>query len=85
MQQLVADVAKKPFAEVARRLVLDPAGMRHSTYEQPLPARLSAQAATAIAEGFRVQLGHTLGTYEDGDGAPVGNYVVQHVLCIPEE
>ena len=28
MQQLVADVAKRPFAEVAKRLVLDPAGMK---------------------------------------------------------
>lgn len=51
MQQLVADVAKQPFAEVAKRLVLDPAGMRHSTYEQPLPARLAAQAATAHRAG----------------------------------
>ena len=51
MQQLVADVAKKPFPEVARRLVLDPAGMKHSTYEQPLPARLAAQAATAHRAG----------------------------------
>ncbi|HEY9283527.1 MAG TPA: serine hydrolase [Pyrinomonadaceae bacterium] len=51
MQQLIADVAKKPFAEVAKQLVLDPAGMRHSTYEQPLPARLAAQAATAHRAG----------------------------------
>jgi CubicO group peptidase (beta-lactamase class C family) len=51
MQQLVADVARKPFAEVARQLVLDPAGMRHSTYEQPLPQRLAAQAATAHRAG----------------------------------
>jgi len=51
MQQLVADVAKKPFAEVAKQLVLDPAGMKHSTYEQPLPVRLAAQAATAHRAG----------------------------------
>ena len=51
MQQLVADVAKKPFPEVAKQLVLDPAGMKHSTYEQPLPARLAAQAATAHRAG----------------------------------
>jgi CubicO group peptidase (beta-lactamase class C family) len=51
MQQLVADVSKKPFAEVAKQLVLDPAGMKHSTYEQPLPARLAAQAATAHRAG----------------------------------
>jgi CubicO group peptidase (beta-lactamase class C family) len=51
MQQLVADVAKKPFPEVAKQLVLDPVGMKHSTYEQPLPARLAAQAATAHRAG----------------------------------
>ncbi|HLL77257.1 MAG TPA: serine hydrolase [Pyrinomonadaceae bacterium] len=51
MQQLVEDVAKKPFAEAARQLVLGPAGMKHSTYEQPLPPRLAAQAATAHRAG----------------------------------
>ncbi|HBY58559.1 MAG TPA: serine hydrolase [Solibacterales bacterium] len=36
MQLLVEDVTGKPFAEVARELVLEPLGMKNSTYEQPL-------------------------------------------------
>jgi len=47
MQQLVEDVTGKPFPQVARELVLDPLKMTHSTYEQPLPARLASTAATA--------------------------------------
>lgn len=46
MQQLVEDVRGQPFAEVMRERVLDPAGMAGSTYEQPLPEGLRAQAAT---------------------------------------
>jgi CubicO group peptidase (beta-lactamase class C family) len=47
MQQLVEDVAGKPFPEIARTLVLHPLGMSRSTYQQPLPARLAPAAATA--------------------------------------
>jgi CubicO group peptidase (beta-lactamase class C family) len=47
MQQLVEDVTGKPFAQVARELVLEPLGMQHSTYEQPLPERLQELPATA--------------------------------------
>jgi CubicO group peptidase (beta-lactamase class C family) len=47
MQQLLVDVTRRPFPEFLRRTVLEPLGMRHSTYEQPLPARLSLNAATA--------------------------------------
>jgi CubicO group peptidase (beta-lactamase class C family) len=46
MQLLVEEVTRKPFAEVARTLVLEPLGMTHSTFEQPLTgARLAAAAA----------------------------------------
>ena len=45
--QLVVDVVGKPFAEIMRELVLDPLGMKHSTFEQPLPARWAKSAATA--------------------------------------
>src|SRR5262249_8717108 len=47
LQQLLADAAGEPFAELARRLVLEPAGMTHSTFEQPLPARLAGDATVA--------------------------------------
>jgi CubicO group peptidase (beta-lactamase class C family) len=36
MQQLLVDVSGKPFPELMRTQVLDPLGMKHSTYEQPL-------------------------------------------------
>ncbi len=47
MQQLIQDVTGKPYAQVVRELVLEPLGMNHSTYEQPLPEPLRASAATA--------------------------------------
>lgn len=46
-QQLVVDTLGKPFPQIARELVLDPLGMAHSTYEQPLPPDRAAAAATA--------------------------------------
>ncbi len=47
MQLLVEDVTGKPFAQVAKALVLDAAGMKSSTYQQPLPPALHAKAAVA--------------------------------------
>jgi CubicO group peptidase (beta-lactamase class C family) len=47
MQQLVMDVTRKPFAQLARELVLDPLGMTHSTFGQPLPAGLDKNVASA--------------------------------------
>lgn len=46
-QQLVVDVLGKPFPRIMRELVLDPLGMEHSTYEQPLPNGWERSAATA--------------------------------------
>ena len=46
MQQLVTDVTGKPFAQLAKEIVLDPLGMTHSTFEQPLPGRLEGNAAS---------------------------------------
>ena len=46
MQLLLADVTGKPFPQIVHDLVLQPAGMTHSTYEQPLPKSLSSSAAT---------------------------------------
>lgn len=47
MQQLLVDVSHRPFPDFMRRTVLEPLGMRRSTYAQPLPARLAGNAATA--------------------------------------
>jgi CubicO group peptidase (beta-lactamase class C family) len=47
MQLLLMDVTGKSFPELTRDLVLAPAGMRQSTYENPLPKSLESSAATA--------------------------------------
>ncbi len=46
MQQMLSDLAGKPFAELMRELVLEPTGMSRSTYEQPLPEERRNDAAT---------------------------------------
>ncbi len=44
-QLAMMDATGEDFPSLVRRLVLDPAGMKNSTYQQPLPASLRAQAA----------------------------------------
>jgi CubicO group peptidase (beta-lactamase class C family) len=51
LQQLLVDLAGKPFPELARELVLDPFEMAESTYEQPLPEHLRSQAASGHRQG----------------------------------
>ena len=46
-QQLMSDATARPFAALMEELVLRPAGMRASTYEQPLPDALAGRAAHA--------------------------------------
>ncbi len=45
LQQVLCDVTGLEFAELMRTLVLEPAGMLHSTYAQPLPDALHSSAA----------------------------------------
>ena len=47
MQQMLIDITGRSFPEIMRELVLEPAGMTESTYEQPLPPARYGQAATA--------------------------------------
>ena len=46
VQQVLDDVTGTPFPKLMHDLVLQPLGMRYSTYEQPIPAELLAHAAT---------------------------------------
>ncbi len=46
MQQLLTDVAGRPFPSLLADLVLQPIGMTDSTYEQPLPEARRAAAAS---------------------------------------
>jgi CubicO group peptidase (beta-lactamase class C family) len=45
-QLMMTEVVGKPFAEFMHQAVLEKAGMGHSTYKQPLPARLTSVAAS---------------------------------------
>jgi CubicO group peptidase (beta-lactamase class C family) len=49
MLQVVLDAVKEPFPKLMRDTVLGPMGMTHSTYEQPLPVAMQANAATPYA------------------------------------
>jgi CubicO group peptidase (beta-lactamase class C family) len=44
---LIEDVTGESFAEYMKRTVLDPIGMKHSTFDAPLPLAWQAHAATA--------------------------------------
>jgi CubicO group peptidase (beta-lactamase class C family) len=55
------DVTQRPFPDLMRSLVLEPAGMAHSGYLQPLPHSLRAAAAS--------------GHLEDGTPVPDGYFV----------
>jgi hypothetical protein len=45
-QLALVDQSKQPYPAILAHRVLDPLGMTHSTYEQPLPASRRAEAAT---------------------------------------
>lgn len=52
VQLAMCDVTQKPFAQLMRELVLEPAGMTNSSYEQSMPtARLSLAASGHDAAG----------------------------------
>jgi CubicO group peptidase (beta-lactamase class C family) len=46
VQLMMVDQLGKPFPEIMRDTVLQPLGLAHSTYEQPLPPARAAHAAT---------------------------------------
>jgi CubicO group peptidase (beta-lactamase class C family) len=55
-QQLILDVSGKPFQQLAKEIVFEPLGMQHSTFEQPLPARLEPNAASGHrADGSMIE------------------------------
>ncbi len=57
VQQVLMDVLDLPFPQLMRELVLDPLGMVHSTYEQPLPTTRRGDAATGHREAGAPLLG----------------------------
>lgn len=58
LQTLMSDVTGLPFPQIMRELVLEPAVMRHSTFDQPLPKDRASEAATPYhADGDPVKGG----------------------------
>ena len=49
MMQVVLDAVNEAFPKLMQETVFGPIGMKHSTYEQPLPAAMQASAATPYA------------------------------------
>lgn len=50
VQQAMIDATGLPYSEIMKNVVLDPAGMRESTYEQPLSLALLSKAAWPVDE-----------------------------------
>ncbi len=60
MQEMVVDVTKEPYPKFLHDTVLAPIGMKHSTYEQPLPATMGPAAVPYNFDGAPVAGGaHT--------------------------
>ena len=55
MQLLLEDVTGRPFEDLARKLILDPLGMKLSAYEQPLGEERARNAASAYRPFFARQ------------------------------
>ncbi len=55
MQQMVVDVTKEPFPRVVHDAVLGPVGVKHSTYEQPLPETMGPAAVPYEFDGTAVK------------------------------
>ena len=51
LQQLLIDVTGQPFADLVRELVLEPLGMKDTTFEQPLPRTRWAVTASGHRNG----------------------------------
>ncbi len=54
-EQVVADITAEPFSSFVQTTLLGPLGMGHSTFVQPLPTALEANAASGtLADGSQV-------------------------------
>ena len=65
---VVERVSGEPFASYVQRHILDPLGMRHSTFRQPLPDDL----APLMAQGYRAANQPPLGFFETIAASPAG-------------
>jgi CubicO group peptidase (beta-lactamase class C family) len=57
LQQLIEDVAGRPFQEVAAERIFEPLGMESASFEQPLPRELEPRVAAAFSAGRELEGG----------------------------
>lgn len=57
MQKVLIDQVNKPFPQIMQETVLSKLGMDHSTYEQPLPSKFNAVAATGYGSSGQPIIG----------------------------
>ena len=81
-QQLMIDVTGKPFPELMRELVLTPAGMKDSTYDQPLPSARAAAAAPGHRSNGEAIVGKRH-TYPEMAAAGLWTMVTRIGLAVP--
>ncbi len=65
---IVERVSGEPYAAYIQRHILDPLGMSHSTFQQPLPSTL----APLMAKDYRTSDKPSLGFFETFAGSPAG-------------
>jgi len=58
LQEMIVDATAEPFAESMRKIVLKPAGMSSSSFDQPLPQDWAPRAATGYFEPNKPVPGH---------------------------
>lgn len=79
LQMLMSDVTDKAFPEVMNELVMRPAGLKHSTYEQPLPKNLWPLAATPYRDNGEPVKG---GWHTYPEMAPAGLWTTPSELAL---
>ena len=67
-QMAVEDRLGQPLEQLAQRLVFRPLRMRHSSFAQPAPAALVAQAASGHADAGRLPGGHNVYPHQAAGG-----------------
>jgi CubicO group peptidase (beta-lactamase class C family) len=79
IQQVLQDVTGQAFPDLMQSLVLGPIGMTHSTYSQPLPEALKAEAATPYGPGGQPIPG---GAHTYPEMAPAGLWTTPSDLAL---
>jgi CubicO group peptidase (beta-lactamase class C family) len=79
MQQMVIDATGEPYPKFLQGTVLGPVGMKHSTYQQPLPTAMVPMAASPYLEDGKAEPG---GAHTYPEMAAAGLWTTPSDLCL---